>query len=377
MQQERKMSIFAKILLFATTIMWGASFFILKNTLTQIPVFTLLSIRFGLSLVIMLIIFFPRLKKITKTVVWKGLLSGVFLGLAYILSGFGMKNTTPSNAAFLVSTYCVMVPFMIWIAKKKRPALLNFVAVFICMLGIGLITLQNGFKFNYRGDGLTLIAAVALAINMVLLAVYAQGEDVMLLTTFQYLPTLVVSILGMLIFERGQAVFTRASIGGMLYLAIPCTVMALGFISFGLKHTSAISAGLILSLESVFGVIFSVIFYKEVISWLSYVAFAIIFVAVLMSEVLPIAIELIKSKRDKVDEVEQEVDNIVEKGEEELHKVGLEVEDIGDIIDDETQEKIVETFETKVTELIAPYEEQIVEGLKTVVEDIKEIVEDL
>lgn len=297
MKKERKISLVAKILLFATTLMWGASFFILKNTLKQIPVFTLIAIRFAISIFIMLIIFFPKFKKVNKTVVWKGLWAGVFLGIAYIVSGFGMKNTTPANGAFLVSTYAVMVPFMLWVATKKRPAIYSFVAVFICLIGIGLITLQHGFKFNFKGDGITLIAAVALAINMVQIAVFSRDEDVMLLTTFQYIPSLVVSIIGMLIFERGQAVFTPESIGGMLYLAIPCTVMALGFISFGLKNTSAVSAGLILSLEAVFGAIFSIIFYKEKITPISYIAFAVIFIAVFTSEVLPLIVEMYQNKK--------------------------------------------------------------------------------
>ena len=46
----------AKVLLLLTTIIWGSSFFILKNTLDEIPVFFLLSFRFLFSALLLAVI---------------------------------------------------------------------------------------------------------------------------------------------------------------------------------------------------------------------------------------------------------------------------------------------------------------------------------
>ncbi|WP_276069525.1 EamA family transporter [Anaerostipes caccae] len=54
--------------------------------------------------------------------------------------------------------------------------------------------------------------------------------------------------------------WTVGQAGSLAYLVIMCTAVAVTFQSIGQSRVSSSSASLILSLESVFGVLFSVIF---------------------------------------------------------------------------------------------------------------------
>lgn len=301
MSKGNKKSLVAKLMLFAATLLWGSSFFIVKRTVVEIPVFTMLLLRFSISFVLMMIIFAPKLKKTNFGVVVKGIISGTPLAIAYVFQTVAIKYTTASNNAFLTATYCVMIPFMTWVVYKKRPAIYNFIAAVICIVGIGLATLQNGLTFNYMGDGLTLVAAFFFAVNIVLIESFTKdgNTDIMMFTTFQFIPMIIASLIGFLIKEQGQAVFTKEGVFGLMYLTLFGSLLALVLMSIGIKYTSAFSAGLIMSLEAVFGVVFAVIFSKEHLHWLTYVSFIVIFIGMMVSEASPYFVELAKKKKER------------------------------------------------------------------------------
>ena len=45
MKTETKRTVAAKLMLFSSAVIWGSSFFILKNTLDELPVYFLLCVR--------------------------------------------------------------------------------------------------------------------------------------------------------------------------------------------------------------------------------------------------------------------------------------------------------------------------------------------
>ena len=70
----------------------------------------------------------------------------------------------------------------------------------------------------------------------------------------------------------------------MVYLSVVVTMMAFSFQNIGQIYSDPSSAAVILSLESVFGVLCSVIFYHDVVTVQMAIGFALIFVAVVCSE---------------------------------------------------------------------------------------------
>ena len=283
---EKKLNIISKIMLFAATLIWGSSFFILKNTLDEIPVFFLLGFRFIVSAVLLLIIFIKRFKVFNRRYLLTGAVTGIALGLAYITQTVGLKYTTPGVNAFLTSTYCVLVPFMMWYARKKAPDKFNFIAAFIVVIGIGLVCLgSGGVQFSFMGEGLTMICGIFFALQMVLIDVWGKDLDVVVFTVVQFVAAFLVCLVFFFIsHEKVPTEFSPAACWSLAFLTILCTLVCFIFMNFGIKHTSAMYSSLVTCLEAVFGVLFSIAFYGERLTLQIGIGFAVILLGVVLNE---------------------------------------------------------------------------------------------
>ena len=91
-------------------------------------------------------------------------------------------------------------------------------------------------------------------------------------------------VIGHFAFETTPESISVPSILGISYLTVIGTALAMFFMNFGIQHTTANTSSLIMSLEAVFGVLFSIIFYKEELTVKIGIGFLIIFIAVVISE---------------------------------------------------------------------------------------------
>lgn len=273
----------AKLALFAATLIWGSSFFIMKNTIDEIGVFSLLAIRFTTAAILLAVIFYKRLAHIDRHYIPRGLLMGAFLFAAYVFQTFGLKGTTPGKNAFLTTFYCVLVPFVYWIVSKKKPHIYHLLASVICVAGIGLVSVDGGLTMGL-GDGLTLVGGLFYALHIVAVAYFSKGRDMFALTVLQFASAGALGWIFSGLFETLPSSVSTASIFSLIYLCVFATAAALLLQNIGQKYTHASAASLILSLEAVFGVLFSIVFYHETLTLKTISGFALIFIAVVISE---------------------------------------------------------------------------------------------
>ena len=78
-----------------------------------------------------------------------------------------------------------------------------------------------------------------------------------------------------------------AGVSSVLYLAVFSTTLAFLMQTVAQKHLSETKAAIILSTESVWGMIFSVVLAYEVLTFRMFIGAFIIFIAILLSEVRP------------------------------------------------------------------------------------------
>lgn len=281
----RTMHRLAKPMLFAAALIWGTSFFIMKNALDAVPVFFLLAIRFTAGAVLLALVCGRRWKSFTPDYLWRGAIIGGFLFLAYSVQTFGLSMTTPSKNAFLTAVYCVIVPFLTWAVVKKRPDRYNIAAALLCVTGVGFVSLNEQLSIN-AGDLLTLVCALFYASHIVAVEKVSPGKDITLLTVFQFaFAALYAWICGGLTETfPTQALANPQVFLPLAYLCVMATTVALLFQNVGQVWSDPASASVILSLESVFGVRFSVIFYGDPVTARLLMGFALIFVAVVCSE---------------------------------------------------------------------------------------------
>ncbi len=283
MKNEQNRALLGRGALLAAALIWGASFVGMKELTAVMSVQYVLAIRFTLSTLVMALVLLPRLKRLTWPTVWRGGVIGVFLYLAYAFQTYGVAQTTPGKNAFLTAIYCVIVPFLYWAVDRVRPDRFNITAAILAVIGIGMVSLDGELSVGI-GDALTIVGGVFFAAHMVAITKLSRGQDTLLITMMQFAGTAVCAWL-VAPFEAAPtaAVFTPEVIGVMAYLVLCATCLTLTFQTYGQQHTPPAAAAILLSLESVFGVLVSIL-WGERPSPIVYGGFAVIFVAVVISE---------------------------------------------------------------------------------------------
>lgn len=275
--------ILPKFALFSAALIWGSSFFIVKNTVDIFPTNFLLAIRFTIGCLLLCALFPKKLTQLNRTCLWQGIVLGLLIFTAYCIQTIGLTDTTPGKNAFLTAAYCILVPFLYWITDKRRPDLYNFSAAFLCLAGIGLVSFDGSFSMRF-GDAMTLISALFFAAHIVAGARFGGKSDPILLTILQFGVAAVCSwVLGFTTETFPKEIPLNAALG-LLYLAVFATTIALLLQNIGLKYADPTSGAILLSLESVFGVLFSMLFYQERLTLRLGAGFLLIFIAVILSE---------------------------------------------------------------------------------------------
>ena len=278
-----------RLLIIAATIIWGSSFVIVKDVTNSMPPAWILVVRFTAAAIIMAVAFLNyRELYFERSHVGFGLLFGLAMFLAYYTQTIGITDTTPGKNAFLTGTYCVIVPFLAWLLLRRRPNRYNIVAAVLCIVGIGFISLDGSLTMRF-GDAMTLVCAFFYALHIILVSQFSQGRNIYVLTMWQFAGVAACSLIVGMLFEPmpNWAALPMDCWISLAYLAVACTTVALLFQNIGQAHLPPASAALLLSLEAVFGVAFSVALGAETLTLCIVFGFALVFAAIIVSEVLP------------------------------------------------------------------------------------------
>ena len=282
-----------KALIVLATIIWGFSFVVMKDAVEVIPPAWLLGIRFTLAGILLLAVLARRVRKhFSGRALLYGAILGVFDFLAFWLQTLGLQHTTPGINAFLTATYCVIVPFAWWVVARKRPTIFNVGAAVLAIAGIWLVSVSgSGETLSIGlGEGLTLGCAVVFAVHIVLVSKFSRTCDALVLTVFQFITEGLLGLATGAVTETfpGMAAFTPSVVGQIAFLAVFASVVAFGIQNVSLAHVPPAQASLLLSLESVFGVLFSILLYGEQMTLRLVIGFVLIFAAIVISETLPL-----------------------------------------------------------------------------------------
>ena len=283
-------------LLLAAAAIWGLSTVVLKGAVDALPPAWLVGIRFTVAGLVFCAAFAPRIARLARgrrlgDHARAGLALGLVVGIAYLLNAVGISFTTAAKSSFLTGSYCIMVPFLAWAMTRVRPSGFNLAAAALCLGGIALVSLPEGGGFALGfGDSMSLVGAVFLGIQVVLTAKLAPGRDMLVLTALQFLVggLACLAVAPLTAPAPALALFADpALIGQIAFLVLGGTCGAILFQNIGLAHVAPAPGALLLSFESVFGVLFSVMLLGEALTAPMSAGFALIFASVLVSEWLP------------------------------------------------------------------------------------------
>ncbi len=274
----------AKLILFVTAMIWGSTFTIAKLASAVFSASFIIAFRFTIASILLLLAAYPLRSFLNKQYLSDGIRMGITLFASYMLQVAGLTmDTSPGKSAFLCTTYSVMVPFLYWFITKKRPDILHLICVFICISGIGVLSLQGDLRMS-AGDILTVLSGVPCAFNIVISSIACKDKHPLLLTTIELWVVAILAWIFVLLTNSLPTDLPIHTVGAITYLGVFGTALCLFFQSYGLKYADPSVGGMILSLESVFGVIFSIILYHETVTFRMLIGFIMIFTAIILSQ---------------------------------------------------------------------------------------------
>ena len=282
-KQMTKREILADSLLLLTALIWGCAFAVVKNALDSFPPGAIIAMRYLIAATITGILCRRHLKELTCGDVARGALVGLLLFGAYIVQTTGLQYTTAGKNAFLTTVYVLLVPFGCALLFHQKLQKSNLIAA-----GMGLLSLDGQGGGLNPGDILTLICGFLFAGHIIAVEQCQKKTNTYALIVLQFAFCALYAGLYNRIFERGMPLaFTPGSIGGLLYIAVFSTTIGMSLQNIGQSMAPASHAVILLSLESVFGVLFSCLLLGEKVTLQMGVGFAIIFAALLVSELAP------------------------------------------------------------------------------------------
>ncbi len=279
----------ANLMLMVVTVLWGSGFVVTKMALDLNASTGLINMVRGVVFALVTFaIFFKRITKMKGKELFKGFFAGSLNSLAFILQTVAMQYTTPSNAAFFTITNVLMVPFIVWVFYKIRPSLKIFGAVGVCLVGMAILTGFFGENTTInKGDWLALSGAFMFALSIAYISNSAKEVDYSIIAFWLGVTQAIGGIIFFTFFENAQV----ASLDWLkvapllLYLALfPSFVAQTGQV-IAQQNTSATSAALIMTLEAVFGSIFSVIFGFDRFTLSLFIGGSLIMLSLVISEI--------------------------------------------------------------------------------------------
>jgi len=269
---------------------WGGMYVVSKVVLDVIPPFTLLTIRLLLgALVLSAIIFLRSKKEFTREQFRSSFLVGfVGYGISLAFQFVGTKLSTASNGALVTSATPAFVLLFAPLLLNEKPTLRHVVALIASTLGVIAVIDPRTADFSsslFMGNLSLLAAALTWALYSVLVRKVSANVDLLSSGAVMLAAGLPSSVLFSIFELRTQVVgeITIGIIGGLLFLGIISTALAMFLWNYAFAQLPAASASLTFFAQPVVGILLGWFFLREKITPLFLLGGALIGIGILIS----------------------------------------------------------------------------------------------
>ena len=283
-----------------TAMIWGSSFVMQSNSADVIEAMTFNAMRSVVAFFTLLLLVFlfrrfgkaerpvqtPAEKKsVFKGLLWGGFCCGTALALACNLQQMGMvAGASAGKTSFITTLYVVLVPICGLFLKKKVP-LSVWLGVAIAVAGLYCLCIKEDFTIVFS-DFLILLCAFGYTLQILVIDHFAPHHDGVELSCVQFFFTALWSMLGMFLLEDPQWSAIMSCMGDILYVGIFSSGVAFTLQILAQKDSSnPTMVSLLLSLESVFGIIAGAIFLQERMSGKEYLGCVLMLIAVALAQI--------------------------------------------------------------------------------------------
>ncbi len=298
----------ATLLLFLTAMIWGLGFSAQKSAGERLGSFSIVCIRSAIATAaLFLVVFFLssrgerplfsrrdgrlRFDLATRTEWVGGILCGLSLALASFLQQSGMNlGSTPGKASFITSLYIVFVP-LLGLFYGRRTSLPVLLGVLAAVAGAFVLAFDftGGEPLGFSVGDLSIFGcAIAYAAQIIVIDRYSPSCDGARMSMIQFAVCSLAALPFALIFE-GQTLFAAdfgAAILPLLYLGVFSSGVGYTLQIIGQTRVHPAVACSVLSLESVFGLLFGMLLHEEGLGTREWIGCAVLFAAVVYTQLV-------------------------------------------------------------------------------------------
>lgn len=270
-------------LLVMVTIVWGSTFFIIKDAVLSINQFFIVFGRMFLACIPILVFALKGNRKAILDIksIIRGSILGLLLTTTYLSQTIGLKYTSSGHSAFITGIGVILVPIILFVIFKEKILKSDFFSIIIVFIGLFILTYDFETKFNI-GDLITFITAFSLAFHIILSGKFVKKVDSIALITYQFLSGSIFSFIGLLFVDYKFTDVPLKYVSAILYLGLIGTLFCYFIFVWIQKYVSSIKVALYFSLEPVFAAIFGYLFLRETLSFKEIFGMTLMFSGVIL-----------------------------------------------------------------------------------------------
>jgi drug/metabolite transporter (DMT)-like permease len=248
-------STLATLGLLLVTVVWGSTFFLIKDVVERMPVPDFLAVRFAIATVVLAALQPGAVRQLSRTGRRRGVVLGATYGIAQIFQTVGLDRTHASVSGFITSMYVVFTPLLAGVFLRHRIGRVAWAAVALSTFGLGVLSLK-GFHVG-SGEVLTLICAALYAAHIVGLGAWSTPRNAYALSIVQMAAITVVCAVAAA--PDGLTLPPDAAAwAGVVYTAVCAGALALVIQTWAQAHLAPTRAAIIMTMEPVFAGAFAV-----------------------------------------------------------------------------------------------------------------------
>ena len=277
------------------TVVWGATFVLVKAALDHVSALLFLALRFSLASAALLIIFrragghglAPASGGRAKAML-AGALTGTFLFAGYLFQTQGLRFTTAPKSAFITGLTSVMVPLLAALVYRNRPQVSEVAGVLVATAGMGLMTLQGAIGSIGKGDLLTFFCAIGFAAHIVTLGHFSENVSFELLSIGQVGAAALWALALFGWVEKPRLEWHPVVMWAILVTGLLATALAFTLQAWAQQYTTSTRTALIYMLEPIFAWLTSYFLVGEGLSGRAAAGAALILGGVVLVELKPL-----------------------------------------------------------------------------------------
>ena len=192
-------------ILILITMFWGGTFLAVQYAVTLSDPFFFVGLRFATAAIAVAIISLKTLPGLTMTELKAGLAIGVSIAMGYSLQTWGLQSIPSSKSAFITAMYVPLVPLLQWLCLRRMPGVMSCIGIVLAFIGLILLAgPDDNLLALGKGEIITLVGAVAIAAEIILISAWAGKVDVKRVTVVQLATASLVAFL--LMIPAGESV---------------------------------------------------------------------------------------------------------------------------------------------------------------------------